>query len=176
MLIILTVKTLHWSAGSLNLYENCTMAQAETAPARMILPPDGRQTRIDFFGESITKKHSPDWWHSISALFRHNQKEDGVNLDFYVSQLEKEGYSEKSRKSYLFMVKRFFEYFDGVEPRQISMGAIEDYNFEFFISGRYSRSYQLQFINAIRLYYLLTEGIDLNLKQLRKSGKSRSQS
>lgn len=176
MLIILTVKTLHWSAGSLNLYENCTMAQAEIAPARMILPPDGRQTRIDFFGESISKKHSPDWWHTISALFRHNQKEEGVNLEFYVSQLEKEGYSEKSRKSYLFMVKRFFEHFDGIEPRQISMGAIEDYNFEFFVSGRYSRSYQLQFINAIRLYYQLTAGIDLNLKHLRKTGKPRSQS
>ena len=176
MLIILTVKTLHWSAGSLNLYENCTMAEAETAPVRMILPPDGRQTRIDFFGESNSKKHSPDWWHSISSLFKHHQKEEGANLEFYVRQLEKEGYSEKSRKSYLFMVKRFFDHFSGVEARQISMGAIEDYNFEFFVSGRYSRSYQLQFINAIRLYYQLTEGIDLNLKQLRKTGKSRSQS
>ena len=174
MLIILTVKTLHWSAGSLNLYENCNMAEAEIVPVRMILPPDGRQTRIDFFGDSSSKKHSPDWWQSISSLFRHHQKEEGVDLEFYVRQLEKEGYSEKSRKSYLFMVKRFFEHFKGVEPRQISMGAIEDYNFEFFVSGRYSRSYQLQFINAIRLYYQLTEGIDLNLKQLRKTGKIRS--
>ena len=150
------------------------MAQAEILPVRMILPPDGRQTRIDFFGDSSSKKHIPDWWQSISSLFRHHQKEEGVDLGFYVRQLEKEGYSEKSRKSYLFMVKRFFEHFKGIEPRQISMGAIEDYNFDFFVSGRYSRSYQLQFINAIRLYYQLTEGIDLNLKQLRKTGKIRS--
>jgi hypothetical protein len=150
------------------------MAEAETVPVRLILPPDGRQTRIDFFGDSGSKKHSSDWWHSISSLFKHHQKEEGVNLEFYVRQLEKEGYSEKSRKSYLFMAKRFFEYFKGVEPCQISMGAIEDYNFEFFVSGRYSRSYQLQFINAIRLFYQLTEGIDLNLKQLRKTGKIRS--
>ena len=150
------------------------MAEAETVPIRMILPPDGRQTRIDFFGDSNSKRHTPDWWQSISSLFRHHQKEEGVDLEFYVRQLEKEGYSEKSRKSYLFMAKRFFEHFKGVEPRRISMGAIEDYNFEFFVSGRYSRSYQLQFINAIRLYYQLTEGIDLNLKQLRKTGKIRS--
>ena len=150
------------------------MTVAETVPVKMILPPDGRQTRIDFFGEIAAKKQSTDWWHSISSLFRHNQKEEGVDLNFYVSQLEKEGYSEKSRRSYLFMAKRFFEHFKGVEPRQISMGAIEDYNFEFFVSGRYSRSYQLQFINAIRLYYQLTEGIDLNLKQLRKTGTLRS--
>lgn len=175
MLIILTVKTLHWPRADLNLYENCHMADTETAPVRMILPPDGRQTRIDFFGESTSKKHSPDWWHSISSIFRHTQKEDDVDLDFYSRQLEKEGYSEKSRKSYLFMVRRFFEHFKGIEPREISMGAIEDYNFEFFVSGRYSRSYQLQFINALKLYYQLTQGIDLNLKNLRKTRKFRSQ-
>ena len=150
------------------------MGEADTAPIRMILPPDGRQTRIDFFGESTSKRQSPDWWQSISSLFKHHPKEEGVDLNFYDRQLEKEGYSEKSRKSYLFMVKRFFEHFKGVEPSQISMGAIEDYNFEFFVSGRYSRSYQLQFINALRLYYQLTEGIDLNLKQLRKTGTLRS--
>ncbi|MDF1574606.1 MAG: phage integrase N-terminal SAM-like domain-containing protein [Bacteroidales bacterium] len=150
------------------------MAEAETEPVRMILPPDGRQTRIDFFGESTSRRQPPEWWHSISSLFRLHTREEGVDLDFYERQLEKEGYSEKSRKTYRFMVRRFFEYFKGVEPRKISMGAIEDYNFEFFVSGRYSRSYQLQFINALRLYYQLTEGIDLNLKQLRKTGISRS--
>jgi hypothetical protein len=150
------------------------MTPTETLPVKMILPPDGRQTRIDFFGEIASRRHTPDWWHSISALFRQGQKVTGPNLDLYVSQLEKEGYSEKSRKSYLFMVKRFFDHFKDVEPREINMGAIEDYNFEFFVSGRYSRSYQLQFINALRLYYKLTEGIDLNLKQLRKTGIHRS--
>ena len=32
------------------------MAEAETAPVRMVLPPDGRQTRIDFFGESTASR------------------------------------------------------------------------------------------------------------------------
>ena len=150
------------------------MAEADTDPLRMILPPDGRQTRIDFFGESSVKKQSSDWWHTISSIFRHHQKDEGVDLDFFVRQLEKEGYSEKSRRSYLFMVRRFFEHFKGVDPNDISMGAIEDYNFEFFVSGRYSRSYQLQFINAIKLYYQLTQGIELNLKNLRKTRKYRS--
>jgi Phage integrase, N-terminal SAM-like domain len=149
------------------------MADAEPMHIKMILPPDGRQTRIKFFDENTSKRHSSEWWQSISSLFKQEQKATAPNLDFYASQLEKEGYSEKSRRSYLFMVKRFFDYFEGHEPRQISMGAIEDYNFEFFVSGRYSRSYQLQFINALKLYYQLTEGIDLNLKQLRKTGTLR---
>jgi len=150
------------------------MAPTATVPVRSVVPPDGRQTRIDFFGEPSLRRHSPDWWQTISSLFKAGHKKEGADLDFFVRQLEKEGYSEKSRKSYRFMVKRFFEHFKGIEPRQITMGAIEDYNYEFFISGRYSRSYQLQFINALRLYYLLTEGIDLHLKHLRKTGKARS--
>lgn len=73
----------------------------------------------------------------------------------------------------MFMMKRFFDHFDNLDPAEITMGDIEDYNFEFFVSGRYSRSYQLQFINAIKLYYQLIEGIELNLKQLRKTGPVR---
>ena len=99
--------------------------------------------------------------HHLFMVQTPDTPEDGPDFDFYLQQLEKEGYSEKSRKSYLFMMKRFFEYFENKEPRNITMGEIEDYNFEFFVSGRYSRSYQLQFINAIKLYYHLTEGIDL---------------
>ncbi|MFH0756203.1 MAG: phage integrase N-terminal SAM-like domain-containing protein [Bacteroidota bacterium] len=149
------------------------MTESESMPLKMILPPDGRQTRIDFFGERPVKKMSGEWWHSLSSWFRHDHHANNPNLGFYDQQLEKEGYSQKSRKSYLFMMKHFFDYFEELNPKEITMGEIEDYNFEFFVSGRYSRSYQLQFINAIKLYYQLTEGIELNLKQLRKTGIGR---
>jgi len=143
---------------------------------KMVLPPDGRQTRIDFFRGGPEKKNNSEWWHSLSAWFKHDHPTAGPNLEFFTQQLEKEGYSEKSRRSYLFMMKRFFDYFEELEPRDITMGEIEDYNFEFFVSGRYSRSYQLQFINAIKLFYQLTEGIELHLKQLRKTGIGRKSS
>ncbi len=152
------------------------MTEADTVPIRMILPPDGRQTRINFFREKQIRKSSSEWWQSLSSWFKHEHKAIGPNLEFYEQQLEKEGYSEKSRKSYIFMMKRFFDHFEVLEPSDITMGSIEDYNFEFFISGRYSRSYQLQFINAIKLYYHLTEGVELNLKQLRKTGTVRKTS
>ena len=152
------------------------MIEADSVPIRMILPPDGRQTRINFFREKQIRKSSSEWWQSLSSWFKHEHKMIGPNLEFYEQQLEKEGYSEKSRKSYIFMMKRFFDHFEALEPSDITMGLIEDYNFEFFISGRYSRSYQLQFINAIKLYYHLTEGVELNLKQLRKTGTVRKTS
>ena len=149
------------------------MIEADAVPVKLILPPDGRQTRLDFFGEKPEKKHSPEWLQSLSSWFRNEHRTIDPKLEFYAQQLEKEGYSEKSRKSYIFMMKRFFNHFEGLKPREITMGEIEDYNFEFFVSGRYSRSYQLQFINAMKLYYFLTEGIDLHLKQLRKTGTGR---
>jgi hypothetical protein len=173
MLIILTVKTLHWFAGILFLHKKSVMAEADALPIRMVLPPDGRQTRLDLFGGKPAKKQAPEWWQSLSSWFRHEHKTMEPKLEFFAQQLEKEGYSEKSMKSYVFMMKRFFEHFDQLDPAQITMDEIEDYNFEFFVSGRYSRSYQLQFINATKLYYFLTDGIDLNLKQLRKTGKVR---
>lgn len=173
MLMFLTIKTLHSNFCFINLFENRTMAEAASPPIRMILPPDGRQTRINFSGAKTDRRITTDWWHSISALFRPEHKVAGPKLEFFAQQLEKEGYSEKSRKSYLFMMKRFFDYFDEVDPGEITMGEIEDYNYEFFVSGRYSRSYQLQFINAIKLYYYLTDGVVLNLKQLRKTGTVR---
>ncbi len=149
------------------------MTEADSVPIRMILPPDGRQTRLNFFGDRPIRKSTSEWWQSLSSWFRTDHQIAGSKLEFFAQQLEKEGYSEKSRKSYIFMMKRFFDHFENLEPRDITMGEIEDYNFEFFVSGRYSRSYQLQFINAIKLYYHLTEGIDLNLKQLRKTGIGR---
>jgi hypothetical protein len=149
------------------------MSTADSTQIRLILPPDGKQTRIDFFREKTTRKPTSEWWHSISSWFRHQDKQNGPKLEFFDQQLKKEGYSEKSRKSYLFMMKRFFDYYQGMDTGNITMGEIEDYNFEFFVSGRYSRSYQLQFINAIKLYFYLTQGVELHLKHLRKTGTVR---
>ncbi|MFO7934154.1 MAG: phage integrase N-terminal SAM-like domain-containing protein [Bacteroidales bacterium] len=149
------------------------MSDTGPVPIKMILPPDGKQIRIDFSRENSTRKGSPDWWHSISSWFRNEEKDRKPRLENFARKLSEKGYSEKSIRTYTFMMKRFFDHFDHLDPGRITMAEIEDYNFEFFVSGRYSRSYQLQFINAIKLYYLLTEEIRLNLKQLRKSGVGR---
>ena len=149
------------------------MAELSGLSVKMVLPPDGRQTRIDFFSNQASKKVNSDWFHALSSWFRHDRPSEGPRLEFFEQQLEKEGYSEKTRKSYLFMMRRFFDYHETLSSSDITMAEIEDYNYEFFVSGRYSRSYQLQFINALRLYYQLTEGIELNLRTLRKSGLAR---
>ena len=92
------------------------MADTNSLPMKMVLPPDGRQTRIDFFGEKTVRRSSGDWWHSLSSWFKHESKAGEPDLVFFAQQLEKEGYSEKTRKSYLFMMKRFFDYYEQLEP------------------------------------------------------------
>ncbi len=67
------------------------------------------------------------------------------------------------------MLGKFFHYLDDKRITQISLGVIEDYNYEFFVAGKYSRSYQLQFINGLSLYLEFIKGVKVSLKGLRKS-------
>jgi len=90
-------------------------------------------------------------------------------MEEFLTFLEKRNYSPKSCRSYLFMLKKFFHYLDEKRISQITLGVIEDYNYEFFVTGRYSRSYQLQFINGLSLYLEFVKGVRVNLGGLRKS-------
>lgn len=146
------------------------MAVVKDPPVRMILPPDGRQIHIDFLSPKQGNLQSSELWNTFSSFFK-PRKKGAADLEFFATQLENEGYAEKTRQSYEFMVRKFFEHFEDRPPRLLTMSDIEDYNYEFFVSGRYSRSYQLQFISALQLYYSLCEGIELRLKQLRKTSR-----
>jgi len=160
------------------------MSTADFSGAKLILPPDGRQTRIDFFQShqssdalkhvTYVRKRSREWWQTLTSWFRVESKAQKQHLESFNRMLEERGYSKKSRQSYLFMLRKFLNHFDGRDPMTITMGDIEDYNFEFFVSGRYSRPYQLQFINAVKLFYKYTYNIRLNLRNLRKTGVKRA--
>ncbi len=140
--------------------------------------PDGRQTRIDFFRSARQPKSDPhivtprkasfEWWHALTGWLKSSKHEREHNLDEYGKFLEERKYSLKTRNSYLFMLRKFFDYLDKKEVREISFGDIEDYNYDFFVKGRYSRSYQLQFINALTLYLEFAQGVRVNLKGLRR--------
>ena len=71
------------------------------------------------------------------------------------------------------MLRKFFAYIDDKKIEELTLGDIEDYNYDFFVSGRYSRSYQLQFINGLTLYLEFAQGVKVNLKGLRRSGVRR---
>ncbi|MFC2090180.1 phage integrase N-terminal SAM-like domain-containing protein [Bacteroidota bacterium] len=141
--------------------------------------PDGRQTRIDFFGRGKpskseshivhTKKHNNDWWQALASWLKSSPKEQERKAEEFSEFLRRRNYSEKTCRSYLFMLRKFFEYLDQHHINEISIGVIEDYNYDFFVSGRYSRPYQLQFLNSIALYLEFAHGVRVNLKGLRRS-------
>ncbi len=146
----------------------------------MILPPDGRQTRIDFFSNPrqgkteshivSSRKNSFEWWHAITGWMKSGKPEQKRNLDDFGQFLLSRKYSEKTCRSYLFMLRKFFSYLEENQLEHMGAGVIEDYNYEFFVSGRYSRSYQLQYINALTLYFEFSENVKVNLKGLQRSG------
>ncbi len=149
----------------------------------MILPPDGRQTRIDFFSNSrsgkneshiiSSKKNSFEWWQAITGWMKSGKQEQDHKLDDFEKFLLSRNYSEKTCRSYMFMLRKFFNYLEENQITKMGPGIIEDYNYEFFVSGRYSRSYQLQYINALTLYFEFSENVKVNLKGLQRSGVKR---
>lgn len=161
------------------------MPQPVQIPAsrdKMILPPDGRQTRIDFFSNSRSSKHDShvvpskkqfEWWHAITGWMKPGKTEERMSILDYEAFLLSRKYSDKTCKSYIFMLKKFFNYLEKNNITKMGPGVIEDYNYEFFVSGRYSRSYQLQFINALTLYFEFAENVKVNLKGLQRSSVSR---
>jgi hypothetical protein len=136
---------------------------------KFILPPDGKQTRIDFF----PKKNNREWWHSLTAWLTSSRQEQSRKIEQFSEFLASRNYSKKTISSYIYMLEKFFEYLDEKDIDTLSFGVIEDYNFDFFVSGRYSRSYQLQFINSLTLYLEFSENVKVNLKGLRKSALRR---
>jgi len=147
------------------------------------LVPDGRQTRIDFFTSgryrkpdqhiAVPKRGSFEWWHAITGWLRSSKNEQEHQLEEYRNFLEQRSYSKKTCSSYIYMLRKFFAYIDDKKIEELTLGDIEDYNYDFFVSGRYSRSYQLQFINGLTLYLEFAQGVKVNLKGLRRSGVRR---
>jgi hypothetical protein len=158
-----------------------TLIQSQRGVSDQRIYPDGRQTRIDFSPPGRRTKsqlHTSgratfDWWHAITGWLRSSAQQQEHQLAEFKKFLEGRNYSPKSCRSYLFMLKKFFNYLDEKGVRQITTEDIEDYNYEFFVIGRYSRSYQLQFINALTLYLEFARGVKVNLKGLRKSESRR---
>ncbi|MEX0986548.1 MAG: phage integrase N-terminal SAM-like domain-containing protein [Bacteroidales bacterium] len=148
-----------------------------------VTSPDGRQTRIEFFNTSKHRKISPhvvlpkkssfEWWHAIAGWLKPSAHEQEDQLEAFRKFLEEKSYSSKTCYSYLFMIRKFLTYLDEKGVTRISFGDIEDYNYEFFVSGSYSRSYQLQFINGLTRYLEFTEGVKANLKGLRRTKAGR---
>ncbi len=75
-----------------------------------------------------------------------------IQLQSFENYLKQKRYAERTIQSYLQVLKVFTNWLNNKKEDGISESAIQAFNLEYFIRGKYSRSYQNIFVNAIKLY------------------------
>lgn len=71
-------------------------------------------------------------------------------------------YSESSIKTYQDAVTVFFRFLENKAVEDIDNGDLEKFNTEYILTRGYSSSYQNQFVNAVKLFYLNRRGAKIN--------------
>ena len=160
-----------------------SFARPGSSQARDMKGPDGRQTRIVFLQADspaeagiegrISRKGSFDWWHVLTTWIRQGKPGQDRKMDAFSTFLSDRGYSVKTRSTYLYMLGKFFNYLEERRVKTLTTGIVEDFNYDFFVTGNYSRSYQLQFINALSRYVEFAFGVKVSFRNLRKAGPVR---
>ncbi|MCK5134311.1 MAG: site-specific integrase [Bacteroidales bacterium] len=80
-------------------------------------------------------------------------------------------YSDHTIRTYVGILKVFFEFHQGKDPAEILFRDFEQFNTEYILKKGYSAAYQNQFINAIKLYYKRNPGRKLILGELERPKK-----
>jgi integrase/recombinase XerD len=83
-------------------------------------------------------------------------------------------YSSHTMDSYICHLGFFFRYFDAKDPDDITDKDIEAFMHDFILTNRYSASYQNQLISAVKIFYELHGGRDINSSVFARPRRSRS--
>lgn len=71
-------------------------------------------------------------------------------LHFFVNKMKAARYATSTIDTYLNMIKGFFYYANKL-PEEITLAVVEDYTVNYIVKHHYSRSYQRQFISALKI-------------------------
>lgn len=83
-------------------------------------------------------------------------------LDNVLRYMQERRYSVHTINSYLSHLKFFFKYFGNKDPGEISDSEIGSFMHDFIVTNKYSASFQNQAISAIKIYYEILEGREIN--------------
>ena len=95
-------------------------------------------------------------------------------LDQMARYLDEVRYSKRTKESYLALLELFFKYFNDKDPLAISMDEVSDFAYDFIITNGYSSSYQNQMISAIKTFYRISEGSQVDLQLFERPRRSRA--
>lgn len=86
--------------------------------------------------------------------------------------MQQKRYSASTISTYLSFVRQFFGR-TGLEPKEVTMEVIEQYNYQFFINVKRSYASQNQWINAIKLYLKINKLQVDHLETIQRPRKER---
>jgi site-specific recombinase XerD len=95
-------------------------------------------------------------------------------LDNLLHYMQERRYSVRTINSYLSHLKFFFKYFGSKDPCEISDAEIGSFMHDFIVTNKYSASFQNQAISAIKMYYEIHEGREINSSEFKRPRKRRS--
>lgn len=82
-------------------------------------------------------------------------------------------YAENTINSYLGVLVIFFNYYKDKPIEELSKQDIEEYNYNYILRNGYSRTFQNQTINAIKLFYIKMHNIKHELNELERPRRAR---
>jgi len=88
--------------------------------------------------------------------------------------LSERRYSVHTLHSYISHLEFFFRYFDQKDPGDITNRDIEVFMHDYIIANRYSASYQNQVISAVKIFYEIHGGRNINSSVFERPRRSRS--
>ena len=97
---------------------------------------------------------------------------EGINRVRYF--LNENRYSKSTIESYIASLELFFKFYDSRNPEVITDNDISGFFNEYILKNKYSTSYQNQIVSAIKLYYSINRGNDINILKLVRPRRGRS--
>lgn len=96
-----------------------------------------------------------------------------IELKKFRKWMEQRRYSKNTINSYVHVLRTFFSFYKEKSLKNISKQDIEEYNYHYIICNGYSRTFQNQTINAIKLFYIKMHNIKHELNELERPQRKR---
>lgn len=99
--------------------------------------------------------------------------ETSAKIKEYILWMQSKRYSESTIKTYSDALKVFFNFFSKTAYQKITNEDIIHFNNEYILKRKLSSTYQNQFVNALKLFYRITDRKEIDIKLIHRPKTSR---
>lgn len=110
----------------------------------------------------------------LANLIQNCQNEEVFSLiERFEKYMVRQRYSERTIDVYVNMIYVFFKYLNFKRPDEVTSEDIAEFNYDYIIGHNYSSSTQNQAISAIKLFFQITGGIQIEIEKIERPKKSK---